>query len=235
MLVPTLLFLLQGCPDPTTAADLGNPGPGGAQPGAADGPGPQPGSAGQGPPPQPGEFDVSAEGGVTISGMLTYDGSETGQVRLDFLRTEGDGPPHLLHVEKLDALGAFSMQVPSNTGPVTIVAFVDIDDDGPSTSDPAGLVQLAIEEAPLANVSIALIDSPDLGALTPGNEPPPGTEPTGAAPEEPEVLMPTGDSPDAEAEIPPAAATETPTTPATIDPPVVPAVAPEPTEVTDSE
>ena len=156
-----------------------------------------------GPPPEPGQFDVGDEGGITIGGTLTYEGSKEGQVRLDFLRTDGDGPPHLLHVEKLDAVGAFSVRAPANTGPVTIVAFVDEEDDGPDSSDPAGLVQLAIEEAAIADLNIAISDTPDLGALTPGSGPPAGAEASGAAPEEPEIVPPPS-MPDA-AEPPPSA------------------------------
>ena len=187
MFLSVFFVLLQGCPDPTTAADLGNPGPGGGAPGPADGPGP---GFAEGPPPAPDQFDVGDEGGVLIGGVLEYSGDKTGQVRLDFLRTEGDAPPQLLHVEKLDALGPFEMRVPANTGPVTIVAFVDIDDDGPNSTDPAGLVQLAIEEAAMSNVSIVLSDAPDLGALTPGSAPPSATDASGAAPEAPEIETP---------------------------------------------
>ena len=189
MIVSFMLVFLQGCPDPTTAADLGNPGPGGAAPGAADGPAPGADGAGFGPPPAPEQFSVE-EGGVAISGTLQYTGDKKGQVRLDFLRTEGDAPPHLLHVEKLADLGAFEMRVPANTGPVTVVAFVDVEDDGPNSTDPAGMVQLAIEEAAITDVAITLSDAPDLGALTPGNEPPPEVNGSGSAPEQPEVIPP---------------------------------------------
>jgi hypothetical protein len=178
---------------------------------------------------------VGTEGGVTISGSLSYEGSVKGQVRLDFLRTEGDGPPHLLHVEKLDDLGTFSMQVPSNTGPVTVVAFIDVDNDGPNSSDPAGLVQLAIEESTIANVSITLADSPDLGDLTPGDDPPPGTEVTGAAAEEPPVLPPNPEVPEAEAPTQPPAAPDAPPAAPDIPTPTEHAPPSEPTEGSDSE
>ena len=188
MFLSTLLVFLHGCPDPTTAADLGNPGPGGAAPGSGDGPPPHDAGAGMGPPPAPEQFDVGDQGGVSISGQLQYTGDQKGQVRLDFLRTDGDTPPHLLHVEKLDQIGPFDMRVPANTGPITIVAFVDVDDDGPNSTDPAGMAQVAIEEAAITNLSIELSDSPDLGALTPGNAPPPEAELSGSAPEDPQVV-----------------------------------------------
>jgi len=219
MFLSTLLIFLHGCPDPTTAADLGNPGPGGAAPGAADGPGPHEADGGLGPPPAPDQFDVGAEGGISITGQLDYSGDREGQVRLDFLRTDGDAPPHLLHVEKLDNVGAFTMRVPANTGPVTIVAFVDVDNDGPSISDPAGLVQLAIEESPITSLTIELSDSPDLGALTPGNAPPPTAEASGSAPENVQIepLKAPTEEPKAETNEP-ASTAETPSNEPAVDP-----------------
>ena len=139
-----------------------------------------------------------AEGtGVGVSGTLTYEGSKKGQVRLDFLATEDDAPPRLLHVEKLDGGGAFTVATPPNTGSVAIVAFVDVDDDGPSPGDPAGMTRVAIEEADIADVNIELSDSPDLGDLTPGTAGPATDEVAveEAAPEEP---APTTDNEPAE-------------------------------------
>lgn len=216
-MITQLLFLtLFACPDPTTAADLGNPGPGGAQPGTAGSPNPGEGGS-QGPPPAPGQFNVAAGTGVGVSGTLSYEGSKEGQLRVDFLATEDDAPPRLLHVEKLDAFGAFTVATPPNTGSVAIVAFVDIDGDGPSPGDPAGMTRVSIEEANLTGVDIELSDSPDLGDLTPGTAGPapvddggeavPSEEPTPSAEDEPaeppteaEVPAPEAEAPAPEAE-----------------------------------
>jgi hypothetical protein len=165
MLTHFLFLLLAGCPDPTTAADLGNPGPGGATPGGE--------APGGGPPPEPGQFKLAQGAGVTISGTLSYSGSRAGQVRIDILRTAEDSPPMLLHVEKVDAIGTYAIQAPPNTGAVSLVAFVDSADDGPSTDDPAGLITIEIGDADLAEIDIQLSDEPDLGELTPGDAPPP--------------------------------------------------------------
>jgi hypothetical protein len=218
MITQLLLLTLFACPDPTTAADLGNPGPGGGQPGAAGGPNPGEGAP-QGPPPAPGQFNVEAGTGVGISGTLSYEGSQEGQLRVDFLATEDDAPPRLLHVEKLDAFGAFTVATPPNTGSVAIVAFVDIDGDGPSPGDPAGMTRVSIGEANLTDVNIELSDTPDLGDLTPGTAGPaaaeidgevtPGEEPNPATENEPveppseaEVPAPEAEVPAPEAEVP---------------------------------
>jgi len=167
-----MFLMLAGCPDPTTAADLGNPGPGGAPPGAPGGGG-SPGALSDGPPPEPGQFDLAEGAGVRISGTLSYAGKATGQLRIDILKTPTDAPPMLLHVEKLDTIGNYSIQVPPNTGSVSLVAFVDADDDGPSAHDPAGLISIDISDSNLDDIDIQLSDEPDLGALTPGDSPPP--------------------------------------------------------------
>jgi len=49
----------------------------------------------------------------------------------------------------------------------------DADDDGPSAHDPAGLISIDISDSNLDDIDIQLSDEPDLGALTPGDSPPP--------------------------------------------------------------
>ena len=201
MLTHLMFLMLAGCPDPTTAADLGNPGPGGGAPG----PGGQ-GTEGapQGPPPEPGSFNMEEGAGVTVSGTLRYTGEAKGMVRIDVLRKEEDAPPQLLHVEKLDGPGEFSFQAPSNTGEVSLVAFVDVDEDGPSPTDPAGRADIEIAEETLADLRIDLSDEPELGDLTPGDAPAPSDAPSedGAAPTNPEITTdaPTEATPVTEAE-----------------------------------
>jgi hypothetical protein len=190
MLAAAVLLILQGCPDPTTAAELGNPGPGGGSPGGEGGPAPAGSAASQGPPPSPGSFDVPEGAGVIVSGSLAYAGSKEGEVRIDFLQREGDAPPQLLHVEILESVGMFSISAPPNLGETVMVAFIDVDKDGPSATDPAGLHSIVIEESEILNLSITLSDEPDLGNFTPGNNAPPDALPVidGAAPTNPEVV-----------------------------------------------
>jgi hypothetical protein len=202
MLAAAVLLILQGCPDPTTAAELGNPGPGGANPGAEGGPAPAGSAANQGPPPSPGSFDVPEGAGVVVSGTLTYQGAQTGEVRIDFLHREGDAPPQLLHVEILESVGSFSISAPPNLGETVMVAFIDVDQDGPSATDPAGLQSIVIEESEILNLEIQLSDEPDLGNFTPGNNAPPDALPAidGAAPTNPEIVPADSNAADVEVE-----------------------------------
>ncbi len=202
MLVQMLMLSLFACPDPTTAADLGNPGPGGAEPGAPGGPQ----AAMDGPPPAPGNFNVEAGTGVIIEGSISYPGALEGQLRLDFLATEDDAPPRLLHVEKLNGFGTFSVSTPPNTGAVAIVGFVDVDEDGPSPKDPAGMIRVNIEETNITGADIELSDDPDLGDLTPGDVTPPSAEEpsSGSAPTDPQVEPTDSTEPEKEAVEPPA-------------------------------
>lgn len=186
------LLVASGCPDPTVGqgapAAPGAGGPGGGAPGAAGG-----GTAGQPPPPAGGRpdvrFDVTAGNAVAVSGTITYEGSQTGTVKLDFLSRDADSPPELLHSEVLDALGDWSVQVPKSTGQLYIVAFVDTTDGGPYADDPAGMPEgkVVVAEADVPGVNITLSDDADLGDLEPraktdeagAGQPPPGQPPSG--------------------------------------------------------
>lgn len=163
------LLMLQACPDPTTASDLGH-GPGGGPASGSPTPG---GTTGQplGPPPEPGSFQVEAGTGVTISGTLAYEGSQTGVFRIDFLSKEGEAPPTLAHMLELEGPGPFSVEAPPGTGSLYIVGFVDVKGDGPSASDPAGMLAepIVIDSSPVADLVLTLSDAPDLGDFTPGD------------------------------------------------------------------
>jgi hypothetical protein len=162
-----LMLMLQGCPDPTTASELGH-GPAGA-PGSSGGAS-SPGKP-QGPPPAPGSFQVDEGTGVTISGTLAYEGSQTGVFRIDFLLKEADAPPTLAHMLELDAPGPFSVEAPEGTGSLYVVGFVDVKGDGPSASDPAGMLEvpIVVESSPIADLVLTLSDAPELGDFTPGD------------------------------------------------------------------
>ena len=170
-IVALFMLMLQGCPDPTTASELGH-GPGGAGGGGGGGGTPGPG-AGQplGPPPAPGSFEVEAGTGVTISGTLAYDGEKEGVFRIDFLQQEGDAPPTLAHMLELEGPGTFSVEAPKNTGSLFVVGFVDMKGDGPSPEDPAGMITepIVVDGEDVTDLVLTLTDAPDLGAFTPGD------------------------------------------------------------------
>jgi hypothetical protein len=205
-----LMLTLQGCPDPTTASELGH-GPAGA-PGSSGGAS-TPGMP-LGPPPAPGSFQVEAGTGVTISGTLSYEGSQTGVFRIDFLQKEGDAPPTLAHMLELDEPGPFSVEAPQGTGSLYVVGFVDVEGDGPSASDPAGMLEapILVESSPVADLVLTLTDAPDLGNFTPGDHAVVPTEaPAGEVQAAPEEAPPAPEEAPAEPEEAPAEPEEDPT------------------------
>ncbi len=108
---------------------------------------------------------------ITISGSVSYAGAAQGTIRLEFLQLGEGRPPELVHTQTLDAMGAFSLQAPKGFGEVYAVSFIDIDGDGPSPTDPAGMAPITIVDADLAGIVLALSDTPDLGPLTPESPP----------------------------------------------------------------
>jgi len=122
---------------------------------------------------------------VTLSGTLSYAGTQQGQLRVDFLGVGQSGG--LKHTEILPTAGTWTVKAPVDAGPVQVVAFVDIAGDGPSTSDPAGRTQDAVQigSADISGIDIVLSDTPELGDLTPGAPPPNMVPPSegGPAPE----------------------------------------------------
>ncbi len=178
------LIGLTGCPESPKATDVtatvgsdGTPIATGADPapppgGTGSAPGPD--DASQGPPDQPGRppadvaFELGEGESVEITGVLRYAGDADGAVRLDFLTLEEGQPPALAHTLGLDRVGGFEVEAPKGFGDLHVVAFIDLDGDGPSPGDPAGTLQLSVGDEDLADVEIVLEDDPDLGDLTPG-------------------------------------------------------------------
>jgi hypothetical protein len=185
-LLPLLLLLPAGCPDPagTTASTPAVELPAGAEgtsgtPGAeAVGGTPKEGSAGA---PSaiaaPPVGFVTKEGeGVKVVGTLSYPGAKTGRIRIDFLRMSATQPPQLAHTVELPKFGAWSVTAPKDFGDLRVVGFLDQTGDGPSRDDPAfawpSIVTVATDT--VEGIELVLSDSPDLGELTPGGRPPAG-------------------------------------------------------------
>lgn len=173
--LPLALLLLTACPESSPPPPSGDPATG-----AADAVGRTVDDAGAGPAgqrPEDARWELAEGEGVLISGTVTYTGSKQGSVRMDFLTQEGNQPPNLVHAAAARALGEFSVQAPKEFGKVHIVAFIDAAGDGPSADDPAATVSLEIGAEPIANIALELSDTPELGALTPGADPPPPEPP----------------------------------------------------------
>lgn len=204
-LLPLLLPLI-GCPDPTAVADgsvvdQAMPDPNGAgiaadgaplpppQEGATPGAGGTPGGVAGGRPEVAG-FTVEPGKGVKLSGEVIYAGSKTGTLRIDFLKnTDGATFPELVHTLTLEKPGPWTVEAPADLGDVSIVSFIDTNNNGPSEGEPAGMIEkTTVGSSDLAKLDITLSDTPDLGSLKPtpgagakegGVPPQPPTGPSG--------------------------------------------------------
>ncbi|NOY26727.1 MAG: hypothetical protein GXP62_12715 [Oligoflexia bacterium] len=192
------LAVLSGCPDPsaTTGMPKNAPPPAGQVGGGQAGAGPAaPGNKSETPAT---DWDTYDGDQVTISGTLSYDGSKTGALRLDFLGADTLGG--LQHTMTVDALGPWTVKAPAKLGNVFIVGFVDVAKDGPSSDDPAARTadSITISDKDITGIDLKLVDDPDLGDLTPGGPHPgnadvPPTAPTGEG-----AIVPPADGPPAQ-------------------------------------
>lgn len=129
-------------------AALAAAGPAAAVPSVASGPGdPFPGQAGE---------------RVVLAGTLSWEGTQL--VDVDFFRVDEAAPGgrSIAGKVKLPA-GPFELRVPAGLGPVIIEAYVDLEGDGPSASDPAGRYEknpLTIGEKDLRGVDIRVVATP---------------------------------------------------------------------------
>lgn len=203
-LLPVLL-ILGGCPDPTAAPEgggmsdkpmgggapgepgqPGGPGQGGP-PGGPGGPGAEGGAAGgpSGRPTAPG-FKVTAGEGVKLSGVISYAGSKTGTIRIDFLQQSAQANfPDLVHSIELAAPGPWEVEAPKDGGEFWVVAFLDANGNGPDPGEPAARVKdlVKVGSTPITGLDLTLSDNPELGDLKPGGkdgEGAPGGVPGGA-------------------------------------------------------
>lgn len=161
-------------PGPNDGSDPNVPpvGPAGAGtgqggPGTPPTPGMPPGGGGEaGSPPGGGQLptlSINPGQGVVVSGTLKYAGAKTGAVRIDVVKPKEKGGD-VVHAVRLDKLGAFSFELPKDTGKVVLNAFVDANGDGPSAGEPVGhSAELLIGSAPMSGVTITLDDSGSSG------------------------------------------------------------------------
>ncbi len=108
-------------------------------------------------------------GQVAISGILSYEGSKTGQYRIEFLQVSEGGPPTMVHYEPVEKPGPWKAFAPINAGEIRVVAFLDQAGDGASSDDPGAAwpdpVEVGSED--VTGIDLVLTDDPDLGDLAP--------------------------------------------------------------------
>ncbi len=213
MFSPLALLLLNGCPTDAPVEGMPSGGPPGV-PGVG-GPGGEAGAApgGEGQPPADGAvpsqtgpttLTVEPGQGVKISGVIAFDGTPAGTVRIDLIGTDGK----VVHVMTLEKLGPWEVEVPKDLGELRVMGFIDADGNGPSEYEPKVEVKVTVAAVELPNVNLTLVpgtgEAPAGGAgSTPpavdamggkpgelkapaaggdGSTPPPGGEPPEGAP-----------------------------------------------------
>jgi hypothetical protein len=144
---------LEGGPVDGVPVDGMAPGDEGSQP-LADGPA------------QDDRFLVGEGEGVEVAGTVRYGGTAEGRIFVDVLDAAADGDKEamkLLHSSTLDAVGAFSITAPVNLGPVRLCAFIDVDDNGPTPTDPKAisLEPVVIGSKAITGISLELLDDWD--------------------------------------------------------------------------
>ncbi len=173
-------LLLTGCPESPENLPDGSPAPitdgaPGVAPTSPDSPG------GSIPDPSSTQFEET-EKSVQLSGEIQYKGKKEGVVLLQVLTMQANQPPQLLHHQELEGIGPFSLSAPANLGPARLICFLDVDGDGPSPTDPAIMQKVEVKSTDQTNLTLLLLDEPDLGDMTPGEDHSGKTVPTSASP-----------------------------------------------------
>ena len=168
--------------------------------------------------------------GVVLSGTFAYAGSSQGGLRIDILRAEPDGTPPLLKALTLTAQGPWSVELPKDTGPIIIDAFVDVGGLGPGHGEPSVKYHgVTLGSDPVSGIDLVLVDGGTVVG-TPLDAPTLPTTPPidGSAPPLPDgMAVPAGETPDATGEaVAPGTALAAPTGTAAPAPTLTPAAAP---------
>ncbi len=115
------------------------------------------------------QFDLNPGTGVKLSGTLSYAGEQVGPLLLQVVILQPNQPPELKHSQVQAEFGEFEVEVPRHLGKTTLVSFVDVENDGPSETDPAAFLSLEIGSREKTGLIMELSDAPDMGLLTPGD------------------------------------------------------------------
>ncbi len=161
----SLLFLLLavGCPEPPPDVISPSQAPTTASGGSAASPDDPTTTGGRIPPGmriEPPGFGLEEGEGVKISGTISYEGEIDGQLRVEILQPgeEGDSP-QLLHAATLDALGPWFVIAPADLGDIAVVAYLDRDQNGPSTDEPAALLEsgVTVGQVDISGLDLVLV------------------------------------------------------------------------------
>ena len=120
---------------------------------------------------------------VTLTGTLNYSGQHEGMPQLDFMVIEGgDAPPQRKHAMPINRLGdgnTWEVMAPVSEVQgieLTVVGFIDLEQNGPTDGDPAGFSQLVVnfevtegEEPTFGSFDIEVMDEPNICDFPGGN------------------------------------------------------------------
>ena len=127
-----------------------------------------PGSAGPGEPEKvkpavlsPFEREFEGQKFITVSGTISYDGDKVTTVDIDCFVADSStrAGRKLVNKIKVDGPGAYSMRVPADYGELYVTSFMDLENNGPDSSDPQGQYAhnpLKIGDEDIDNVDIVL-------------------------------------------------------------------------------
>ncbi len=115
--------------------------------------------------------------GVTLSGAVSGPDSTEGVIRLDVVTLAPGKPPELVHQTTLAGLGDFEIALPVAFGEIHLVAYIDLDNNGPSKGELVATHALLVGDTALEGIRLELSSTTDLGPLAPGAPPPPDAGP----------------------------------------------------------
>ncbi len=119
--------------------------------------------------------------GVIVSGVIESEVTTEGRTTMIDVITEPDAGGIVRNVMNVSchAIGAFSLELPKDLGPVRLVAFASSPEQSARES-PAGLTEqpVIIGDEPVEGVKIVLRAEPELGDYTPWLALPPGEDPS---------------------------------------------------------
>jgi hypothetical protein len=98
--------------------------------------------------------------GVKLSGTVSYAGSKKGTIHIDLMKnTKGEMGQRMGSVE-LKAPGPFEIEVTPNAGELNMFAYLDVDGDGFSPSDPGGGPKSLVKvgSSAVTGVAITIVD-----------------------------------------------------------------------------
>ena len=136
--------------------------------------------------PNKARWSVKAGEGVELSGTFAYAGEKSGRYRMDFRQEAGSAAPALVHTMELKAPGPWTTRAPVDAGEVFIVAFIDVDNDGPNKGDPGGInaSPIIVGSEDVTDVVLEVKDDPDETVFNPRLRHPPPEPPSGGTPPE---------------------------------------------------